>query len=85
MATKLHIGKLDKTIETSVTESFAEWIVVQAHAQGLPKAEFIRELLYMAATTETYTFHVAKDKAEAFKNQLANVRELTRNDNKDKS
>ena len=79
MRDKLHVGKLDKSIETSVTEAFSEWIVVRAHALGLPKAEFIRDLLYIAATTETYTFHVAKDKAKAFKSQMEEVRETPGN------
>lgn len=85
MATKLHIGKLDKRVETSVTESFADWIAVQAHAQGLQKADFVRELLFLGATQEMYSFHVAKDKADAFKSQLAGVREESRTSDGDQS
>ena len=85
MALKLHIGKLDRRVETTVTEAFQDWATVQAHAQGIPKADFLRELLYLAATTEMYSFHVAKDKAEAFKHQLANVQESTRTTGGDES
>lgn len=77
MAQKLHVGKLDKRVETSVTEAFEAWAVVQAHAQGVAKADFLRELLYIGATTEMYSFHVAKDKSEAFKKQLAELRECS--------
>lgn len=72
---KLHHGKLDRRVETSVTESFDSWAAVQAHAQGLAKADFLRELLFIGATAEMYSFHVAKDKSEAFKKQLAELRE----------
>lgn len=75
MAINLHIGKLDRRVETSVTEAFDAWAVVQAHAQGVAKADFLRELLFIGATTEMYSFHVAKDKSEAFKKQLAALRE----------
>jgi hypothetical protein len=85
MATKLHVGKLNKRVESSVTEAFEEWAIIQAHAQGLAKADFLRELLYIGATNEMYSFHVAKDKAEAFKSQLANVMQDSRSDAGDKS
>lgn len=74
----LHIGKLDRRVETSVTEAFDEWAAIQAHSQGIPKAEFLRELLYVGATTETYSLHVAKDKAASFKKQLASLRGMSR-------
>jgi hypothetical protein len=54
--------------ETAVLDGYC-------HAQGLAKADFLRELLFIGATAEMYSFHVAKDKSEAFKKQLAELRE----------
>lgn len=75
MATKLHIGKLDHRIETSVTELMAIWIAEKAHAMGLREADFVRELIWLGATQKMYSMHVANDKAEQFTRQLATLPE----------
>ena len=71
MATKLHAGKLNRRIETSVTESMDEWIAEQAHSMGIREADYVRELIYLGATKTIYSVHVANDKAEAFARQPA--------------
>lgn len=71
----LHTGKLDWRIDTSVTEEMCDAIATKAHALGIPKADFVRELLFLGMTQETYTFHVAKDKAAAIKAQLEDMRD----------
>lgn len=71
MATKLHVGKLDKRIETSVTEAMDKWIAEQAHNMGVREADFVRELLWLGATKVIYSVHVANDKAAAFARQPA--------------
>jgi len=76
----LHIGKLDARIETSVTEAMSDVIGAHAHALGVTKAEFTRELLYLALTGQTFSFHVAKDKDSSTKALLAKMREPSGND-----
>lgn len=71
MTTKLHIGKLNTRIETSVTEAMDKWIAEQAHSMGLREADFVRELIWLASTGEIYSVHVANDKAAAFARQPA--------------
>ena len=69
--TKLHIGKLNTRIETSVTEAMDKWIAEQAHSMGIREADFVRELLWLGATKVIYSVHVANDKAAAFAGQPA--------------
>lgn len=71
MTLKLHIGKLNTRVETSVTEAMDKWIAEKAHGMGIREADFVRELLYLGATNEIYSVHVAKDKAAAFARQPA--------------
>ena len=74
----LHRGKLDRRIETSGTEAMGDWIAIRAHENKVSKADFVRELVYMAATGEMYSLHVAKDRSESFKAQAGNVRDFPR-------
>jgi hypothetical protein len=71
----LHTGKLDARIETSVPEAFSDLLGAKAHALGVTKADLVRDLLFLAATGETYSFHVAKDKSAATKVLLADMRD----------
>lgn len=71
----LHKGKLSYPLETNVTEALSDWIVSQAHAQGVPKAQMVRDLLFLAVTGETFSFHEAKDKEIKTKELLAQLRE----------
>ncbi len=71
MIPKLHIGKLNTRIETSVTEAMDKWIAEQAHNLGIREADYVRELIWLGATKVIYSVHVANDKAEAFARQPA--------------
>lgn len=74
--TGLHVGKLVSKVETSLPETMSEILGAKAHNLGIPKADLIRDLIFLAATGETYSFHVAKDKSEATKQQLADLRDM---------
>jgi hypothetical protein len=76
----LHTGKLDARIETSVPEAFSDLLGAKAHALGVTKADLVRDLLFLAATGETYSFHVAKDKSIATKVLLADMRDRSGTD-----
>lgn len=76
----LHTGKLDSRVETSLPEAMSDLLGAKAHALGIPKADLIRDLIFLAATGETYSFHVAKDKAEEMKAQLADMRHQSGSD-----
>ena len=73
MTPKLHIGKLNTRIETSVTEAMDKWIAEQAHSMGIREADFVRELIWLGASGVIYSVHVANDKAEAFARQPATL------------
>lgn len=75
-APALHVGKLDKRVETSLPEPMDIWIAAQAHAMGIREADFIRELIFKAATGQIYSVHVANDKAAAFERQHATLQGL---------
>ena len=70
----LHVGKLDKRVETSLPEAMDAWIAKQAFELGLREADFIRELIFKGATGTIYSVHVAHDKEAAFDAQQAKLR-----------
>jgi len=74
---RLHTGKLDHRIETSLPEAMNDLLAAKAHILGVPKADLIRDLIFVAVTGETYSFHVAKDKSDATKALLAEVRDTS--------
>jgi hypothetical protein len=43
------------------------------------KADLFRDLVFLAATGETYSFHVAKDKSVSTKELLADMRDESGN------
>lgn len=76
----LHRGKLDRKLEIMVTEEFSDVLGAAAHELNISKSELGRELLYLAYTGETYSFHQAKDKDIDTKLLLEKVRNKFRND-----
>lgn len=70
----LHVGKLDKRVETSLPEPMDKWVAEQAHAMGIREADLLRELIFKGATGIIYSVHVANDKEAAFEAQQAKLR-----------
>jgi hypothetical protein len=74
MAT-VHVGKLSKEISTVVTDEFYELLADRARASNCKPSDLFREGLYLLITGESYSGHVAKDIANAFKNPHGNLAE----------
>jgi hypothetical protein len=69
----LHTGKLAVKVETSLTEAMDDHLHMKAASLGLHKADYVRELIYLAETGEIYSVHVAKDRAAGIGQQGADV------------
>lgn len=64
---ELHRGKRGAKLEISISEEAHEFLIAKAHALDTTKADLAVELFYLGLTGETFSMHVAKDKAAAIK------------------
>lgn len=81
---ELHRGKRSAKLEISISEEALEFLVANAHALDTTKADLAVEFLYLGMTGETFSFHVAKDKASAIKAIREELRQFSGNDGDDK-
>jgi hypothetical protein len=77
---QLHRGKLIKTIETTVTDEFAEALADRARETNCKTSDLIREGMYLLLTGASYSVHVANDRARAFVTPANPVPETSGND-----
>lgn len=80
MTNGLHVGKLSQSVDVGLPDAMFEHIRHKATAHHMTASEYIREWLFKIETGETYSVHVAKDRAAEFQLPQKQPPELTRND-----
>lgn len=75
----LHHGKLTKEAKTMVTEEMDMHIEACARKANCLPSELLREIIYAGLTGETFTGHVANDRASVMQMQGASQGEKRAN------